>query len=81
MDLDHRSAVRGHDQLCQRQQVAGVLDVERHVLLKDALELVVVGSDLARRQLLPHLAQELLLAGRAHEVVVVVAVADVRERV
>ena len=38
-------------------------------------------QDLRRRQLLARLAQELLLARRAHQVVVVVAVADVLERV
>ena len=38
-------------------------------------------SDLRRRQLLACLAQELLLARRPHQVVVVVAIADVLERV
>ncbi len=79
--LAHGLVERGERQLEQPERVPARVDVGLGVLAEDLEQAVAVGEQLAGGELLLRLAQELLLAGAANEVVVLVAEAHVGERV
>ena len=74
-----RGAVDG--ELDEREHLLGAADVGAGVLAERLQQLVAVAEQLRDAELCAGLAQEVVLAGGADEVVVTVAVADVIQRV